>query len=187
VPDVPILRLVPFADVWVPYTTAKGEDYKHEWVGDFMALLLLKDPSKLDVTRDELWSRTRAVKVGAGAEAQQLAATPETLFDMIGRLLTGNGSGEGSGYGQRLEIVLTIGAALFMLLPAVNLVNLNISRIMERAGDRREEGIRRFVLDPGWSVCRRERLPDAGRRGDRSRSDGHRAAGDQRERADSLR
>jgi putative ABC transport system permease protein len=149
VPDVPILRLVPFADVWVPYTTAKGEDYKHEWVGEFMALLLLKDASKLDVTRDELWSRTRAVKVGVGTGAQQLAATPETLFDMIGRLLTGNGTGEGSGYGQRLEIVLTIGAALFMLLPAVNLVNLNISRIMERAP---EIGVRKAFGASSWTL-----------------------------------
>jgi putative ABC transport system permease protein len=149
VPDVPILRFVPFADVWVPYTTTKGEDYKHEWVGDFMALMLLKDPSRLDATRDELWSRTRAVKVGEGKSAQVLAATPETVFDTIGRMLTGNGTGEGSGYGRRLEIVLTIGAALFMLLPAVNLVNLNISRIMERAP---EIGVRKAFGASSWTL-----------------------------------
>jgi len=68
---------------------------------------------------------------------------------MIGRLLTGNGTGEGSGYGQRLEIVLTIGAALFMLLPAVNLVNLNISRIMERAP---EIGVRKAFGASSWTL-----------------------------------
>jgi putative ABC transport system permease protein len=149
VPDVPILRFVPFADVWVPYTTAKGEDYKREWVGDFMALLLLKDVSKLNITREELWSRTRAVKVTNGTETQELAATPETLFDMIGRLLTGNGTGEGYGYGARLELVLAVGAALFMLLPAVNLVNLNISRIMERAP---EIGVRKAFGASSWTL-----------------------------------
>jgi putative ABC transport system permease protein len=149
VPDVPILRFVPFADVWVPYTTAKGEDYKHEWVGDFMALMLLKDPSKLDVTRDELWSRTRGVKVTAGTEVLKLAATPETFFDMIGRLLTGNASGDGYGYGRRLEIVLMVAAGLFMLLPAVNLVNLNISRIMERAP---EIGVRKAFGASSWTL-----------------------------------
>ena len=149
VPDVPILRFVPFSDVWVPYTTAKGDDYKHEWVGDFMGLLLLKDPSKLDITRDELWSRTRTVKVSTGTEVQELAATPETLFDTIGRMLTGNGSGEGYGYGRRLEIVLAVGAALFMLLPAVNLVNLNISRIMERAP---EIGVRKAFGASSWTL-----------------------------------
>jgi putative ABC transport system permease protein len=109
----------------------------------------LKDPSKLDVTRDELWSRTRGVKASAGTEVLKLSATPETLFDVIGRLLTGNGSGEGAGYGRRLEIVLAIGAALFMLLPAVNLVNLNISRIMERAP---EIGVRKAFGASSWTL-----------------------------------
>ena len=49
-------------------------------------------------------------------------------------------TGDGSGAGQpataaACEIVLTVAALLFMLLPAVNLINLNTSRIMERASE----------------------------------------------------
>ncbi len=29
VPDVPILRIVPFADIWVPYTTEKSDTYRY--------------------------------------------------------------------------------------------------------------------------------------------------------------
>lgn len=134
VPDVSILRLVPFADIWVPHTTAKSDSYTREYVGDFLGILLLEDPSKLALTRDELWSRLRTAKL-PDPGFDRLDATPETLFDTIGRLLTGDGSGEGSGYGRRLQMALTVAALLFMLLPAVNLVNLNTSRIMERASE----------------------------------------------------
>ena len=134
VPDVSILRLVPFADIWVPHTTAKTDSYTREYVGDFLGILLLEDPSQLALTRDELWSRLRTAKL-PDPGFDRLDATPETLFDTIGRLLIGDGSGEGSGYGRRLQIALTVAALLFMLLPAVNLVNLNTSRIMERASE----------------------------------------------------
>ena len=43
VPDVPILRLVPFGDIWVPHTTAKSDSYTKDLVGDFIGVLLLKD------------------------------------------------------------------------------------------------------------------------------------------------
>jgi putative ABC transport system permease protein len=136
VPDVSILRIVPFADIWTPHTTAKTDAYRQEWVGDFMGLLLLKDPSRLAETRDEFWSRVRAVQATALPTGfTKLEATPETLLDTIGRMFFGRGSGEGTGYGARLQFALLIAALVFMLLPAVNLVNLNASRIMERASE----------------------------------------------------
>jgi putative ABC transport system permease protein len=100
-----------------------------------MGLLLLKDPARLKETRDELWSRLKGVQIDEPKGITSLNATPETLFDTIGRMFTGDGTGAGTGYGRRLEIFMAAGAALFMLLPAVNLVNLNTSRIMERASE----------------------------------------------------
>jgi putative ABC transport system permease protein len=134
VPDVPILRIVPFADIWVPHTTAKSDSYTREYVGNYMGILLLDDPGKLALTRDEFWSRLRTIKLDEPG-FERIDATPETLFDTLGRMFTGDGTGAGSGYGYRLQLVLAIGACLFMLLPAVNLINLNTSRIMERASE----------------------------------------------------
>ena len=134
VPDVPILRLVPFSDVWVPHTTAKSDSYKKDLVGDFMGVLLLKDPAKIALTRDEFWSRLKTVSM-PDPMFTAIESTPETLFDTIGRMFIGSGSGVGTGYGDELKLALVLGAALFMLLPAVNLVNLNTSRILERASE----------------------------------------------------
>jgi putative ABC transport system permease protein len=148
VPDVPILRIVPFADIWVPHTTAKSDSYTKELVGDFMGILLLRDPSKLALTRDEFWSRLRTVPMPDPMFAS-VEATPETLFDTIGRMFIGNGTGIGTGYGDRLRLALLIAAALFMLLPAVNLINLNTSRIMERAS---EIGVRKAFGASSWTL-----------------------------------
>jgi putative ABC transport system permease protein len=134
VPDVPVLRLVPFADIWAPYTTEKSETYRSELVGNFIGILLLQDPAKLAATRDEFWSRLRTIKP-SDRMFQSVEATPETLFDTLGRMFVGSGTGLGVGYGSRLAIALTVAAALFMLLPAVNLMNLNTSRILERASE----------------------------------------------------
>jgi putative ABC transport system permease protein len=134
VPDVPVLRLVPFADIWVPYTTEKSDAYRAELVGNYIGILLLRDPTRLAETRDEFWSRLRTV-TPSDRMFQTVEATPETLFDTLGRMFVGGGTGLGVGYGARLVIALSVAAFLFMLLPAVNLMNLNTSRIMERASE----------------------------------------------------
>lgn len=134
VEDVPFLRLVPFSDIWVPHTTAKSDAYTREYVGNFLGLLLLEDPAKLALTRDEFWSRLRTATLDQPG-FDRLEATPETPLDAIGRIFVGNGSGAGAGFGRRLQVLLAAAAFLFMLLPAVNLINLNTSRIMERASE----------------------------------------------------
>ncbi len=148
VADVPFLRLVPFSDIWVPHTTAKSDAYLREWVGNFMGLLLLDDPARLPLTRDEFWSRLRTAKLDVPG-FNRLEATPETPLDAVGRLFVGNGSGAGTGFGRRLQIVLAVAALLFMLLPAVNLINLNTSRIMERAS---EIGVRKAFGAPSTTL-----------------------------------
>ena len=45
VPDVPILRPVPFADIWVPVTTARTDGYKTGVVGGFVAIFLASFPT----------------------------------------------------------------------------------------------------------------------------------------------
>jgi putative ABC transport system permease protein len=64
-------------------------------------------------------------------------------------MFIGNGTGVGYGYGDKLRLALVIGAALFMLLPAVNLINLNTSRILERAS---EIGVRKAFGASSWTL-----------------------------------
>ena len=147
--DVPILRLVPFADVWVPYTTDRSDNYRQEIVGDMMGLFLARTRADLPAIRSEVRSRVQRVPTDDPKVFTKVVAHAETLFDTAARVVTTGGNAEVENPGRRLWIVFATLALLFMLLPAVNLVNLNVSRIMERAseiGVRKSFGASSLVL-----------------------------------------
>jgi putative ABC transport system permease protein len=73
----------------------------------------------------------------------------DTLFEAVARQLMNDGAGEGSMAALIVSSILGIIAILFMALPALNLVTLNLSRILERAseiGVRKAFGASRFAL-----------------------------------------
>jgi putative ABC transport system permease protein len=147
--DVPILRLVPFADVWVPFTTDKSDNYRQEIVGDMMGLFLARSRADLPGIQSEVRSRMQRVPPDDPKVFRKVTAHAETLFDTAARVVATGGDAEVANPGRRLWIVFVTLALLFMLLPAVNLVNLNVSRIMERAseiGVRKSFGASSLVL-----------------------------------------
>jgi putative ABC transport system permease protein len=132
--DVPILRLVPFSDVWVPYTTDRSDAYRRELVGDMMGLFLARSTADLPAIREEVRARVATIPTD-DKDFEKIVAHAETLVDTAARVLVTGGDAEVEGPGNRLRLALVVLALLFMLLPAVNLVNLNVSRIMERASE----------------------------------------------------
>jgi putative ABC transport system permease protein len=136
VPDVPIFRLMATGDIYVPVTTAKTDDFKTRLRGGFFALFLLKDKRAVESVQQEFKARLARVELPAGFD--RIYAVPETFFTSFARLFFGDF--ESTDAGGRLMAVLLTAAALFMILPAVNLVNLNVSRALERAS---EIGVRR--------------------------------------------
>lgn len=133
VPDVPMLRLVAFGDIYVPVTTTRGDSYRTDLVGDFLGLLLLRPGADRAALRAEFASRMQRVEFPDPRQFTRIRAVPETHVEAVERLLLGE-RGEGD-RGARLGALLVAGTLLFMLLPAINLVNLNVSRILERASE----------------------------------------------------
>jgi len=138
--DVPILRYSSSADLWVPITTAKSSAYKQEWLGHFTALILARSHADLPQIKAEFQSILR------GAEKQLpdpktfkfLVAGADTLFEGAARMfLPGEAVVNPGGRLRAVLLALMIG---FMLLPTINLVNINLSRILDRAS---EIGVRR--------------------------------------------
>lgn len=138
VPDVPFLRLVPFADVWVPLSTLPGEGWRRDLRGGFLGILLARDRADFPAIRSELAARLPTVDL-AGTPFTTAYAVPETLFETMARLLLRTGRGQRS-LADRLTLTLAGLALAFMALPALNLVNLSLSRALERAA---EIGVRR--------------------------------------------
>jgi putative ABC transport system permease protein len=133
VPDVPLLRLVANGDIYVPLTTAKTDAYRHELMGGFGGLLLARGPADFEGIKTELETRIRTVPL-PDKNFKTLFAPAETFFESTAGNFFG-GREEERSHPERLWALIVTAMFLFSLLPAVNLVNLNMSRIMERASE----------------------------------------------------
>ena len=132
VENVSKLRPVPHSDVWVPISTAKSSAYRQNFLGGFKALLLGPDKAALPSIKAELRSRLADVELPQGYDTIHVFA--ETFFESLARDLF-RGHDTDSRFAWRLKLILAGMAVLFMLLPTVNLINVNVSRILERASE----------------------------------------------------
>jgi putative ABC transport system permease protein len=134
VKDVPSLR-TPSADLYAPLTTQKSKGWEEEYLGNFAPAFLLAANARPEDVRAELHSRLSTWKPPQTSEFKTLSATLETTFERMGRGLYPGDTDFTRTYGGFLALLLTGAALMFMALPAINLVNLNVSRIMERASE----------------------------------------------------
>lgn len=134
VEDVPRLRNIPFAEMWVPITTAKSDSYRTGLLGPFNALVLARDRAAIPGIQEEFRSRLARVELPDPKRFKKLTAPLETVFEAMARN-TFSSLREESSHVERLWAAMAGAALLFMLLPTVNLINLNVSRIMERASE----------------------------------------------------
>ena len=135
VSDISIVRTVPFAEIWVPLTTAKTDTYKRELLGSFNALALARDEAALDHIHDEFNARLTHVELDDPKTFKTLVAPFETTFDSYARHLPNADIKNPDRQGWKLLSTLAVIGLLFMLLPAINLMNLNVSRILERSSE----------------------------------------------------
>jgi putative ABC transport system permease protein len=133
VEDVPFLRFSSFADVWVPISTKSSTAYRHELRGGFQALVLAESEAAKPLIREELQSRLADLQFPNPDEFHTAYSGAETLFEAFSRMLLADAARQARP-GRLLGALLTM-AVLFMLLPTVNLVNLNLSRILERTSE----------------------------------------------------
>ena len=148
VEDVSQMRNVPYADIWVPYTTAKTDGYKREIMGDWNAIALARDKAAMAGIREEFNSRLLRVELPEpGYKA--IVAPFETKFAGFARQMPSADRKDPESQVWRMVALLLALGLLFILIPTVNLVNINISRIMERAS---EIGVRKAFGAPARTL-----------------------------------
>jgi putative ABC transport system permease protein len=147
VENVPILRLIPFSDIWVPLSTAKSDAYKSELVGNCMAIMLARSSEDFPAIKEEFNHRLTQVEFQDPRQFQRMSGRIETLMESAAGLF-GSSDAEASS-GSRLIVGMIIMMLLFMLLPTINLININVSRIMERAS---EIGVRKAFGASSWTL-----------------------------------
>lgn len=142
VKDVTIFRSIPFADVWVPISTAKTNAYLHDGIfGGFGAIILAKKRSKIPLIKEEYQRRLQRMDYPAPKPYTWVKGRAETHLEFESRqALKKDGDHLDKEYKYTFGMVLAIAILLFILIPTINLININLSRILERSS---EIGVRR--------------------------------------------
>lgn len=151
VPSVPIARSAAYGEVWVPITTAKSSDYRRELLGGFNGIVLARSRADMPRLRREFAARVPSIplsdpKVFKTMEAELMTPFEVYAHEMFAGPLLGRFRDHAA---AALRVLLALFAILFMALPALNLVTLNLSRILERAS---EIGVRKAFGAPRRSL-----------------------------------
>lgn len=129
VKNVPVTNYMLYSDIYLPYTVSK-EDYKSKgYLGGYMGILLANSPGDVPKMKAEYENIIKRVPVER-KEFKHLYSHANTFF----RSYVDTGNEEHSG----VFIVVTaisIFVFIFTLLPTLNLVNINITRILERSSE----------------------------------------------------
>jgi putative ABC transport system permease protein len=132
VEDVPVLRLHSYADVWVPITL-KSQDFKNNGLrGTYFATIKARSSADIPKIKEEYAAMMQEVERQHPEKGTKLSSFPDTVIESFARTFLGRGREPGL---VMLYTLLAGLAFLFMLLPTINLVSINISRIMERSSE----------------------------------------------------
>ena len=153
--DVPILRRAAFSDVWVPLSTEKTTSYRREWTGDFTALLLARSAADFPGIKRDFQARLREAASQFPDPSDytpqprrgdmEIESGADTAFEGMAREMLGGFTRED--HAEKLLGILLLLMSLFLVLPSLNLININLSRILERSS---EIGVRKAFGASSW-------------------------------------
>ncbi|RBL89969.1 ABC transporter permease [Chitinophaga flava] len=138
VKNVPVTLRYNYGDAFLPYTESKSNLSSHAYEGIFIATLLARNKSDLPRIQEEYQQIVSKVQLNGQYDKVQSYADPYLVVFTRQSVAADDDS-------QDAGVVKTFSGAgallfLFLLLPTLNLVNINISRISERSS---EIGIRK--------------------------------------------
>jgi len=119
---------VSYADLFVPYTVSKADWRRKTYAGSYTAVLLANSKSDLPKIQAEYASVVSKIPP-ENKEFNVLVSYADPYLKSFLAI-----SNEGNGVAIIITVILAF-ALFIMLLPTLNLININISRIMERSSE----------------------------------------------------
>ncbi|RZM29550.1 MAG: ABC transporter permease [Pedobacter sp.] len=119
-----------FGDVYLPYTVSKTGYDDQGLMGNFGVVLVAKSKEDMPAMRTEY--KKMLSKIPMEKDYDRLYAHADTLWEDLSRRFFGNDDEIGFG---KMMVMVSLYLLLFLLLPTINLVNINITRIMERSSE----------------------------------------------------
>ncbi|MBD0285049.1 MAG: ABC transporter permease [Flavisolibacter sp.] len=146
VKSVPVTMPIAYADLYVPYTVSKADYTQKGLMGHYTAVLLGASKADLPKIREEYAGVVAKIKPDSKEFDTFVSVADPYLVSFIRSSPLGNSEDGGVG---KLILITSIFVLLFMLLPTLNLININISRIMERSS---EIGVRKAFGASGTTL-----------------------------------
>ncbi|MDQ3292497.1 MAG: ABC transporter permease [Bacteroidota bacterium] len=135
VEDVPISRFNSYAHIWVPVSTANINKADTGLFGEYMGIILAKSPADIPEIKAEYQHVVKQIKVPDPKNFDRFTSYAEGILEgLLVRQLFGDRKTGDSGMSKFVAVVSLI-VLLFMLMPAINLININVSRILERSSE----------------------------------------------------
>jgi len=135
VADEPETSLLAYADIWVPVTTAPAQ--RNSWIGDGIAMLWFENPGRMELAREEYLAAVAQFEpIDEPAELDKASSFAATSFELFAREMLESYFDDENGaidFVPRFLAIAVVLVLLFMALPAINMANLNVGRILERA------------------------------------------------------
>ncbi len=132
VKNVPVTRVFAYGDIYVPYTLSKSDLNNKQLTGMYTAILQAKDKDDLPKIREE-YNQMISRMPKTDKEFDLIYSYADTYLESFTRMMPFSSPGN-SGI-TIFYAIIAIFFLLFLLLPTLNLVNINISRIMERSSE----------------------------------------------------
>jgi len=131
--NVSIMRIMPYSDIWVPITMSKADLNKPIISGAFpgyFSMVLAKDEDDIPKIQAEYRKTIKSIDLESFGY-KELQSDIDTYAEALSRQILQSDRGNSNLF----ILILFLFMVLFMLLPVLNLINLNVSRIMERASE----------------------------------------------------
>jgi len=129
VKDIPVTSYMTYSQIYLPYTVSKTNYKDKGYGGGYNAILLANSSADVQKMHDEYEQIVKRIPITTKGISVMHSHANKYLASYVD---TGNESESG------VVLVITVLGTfvfLFMLLPTLNLVNINITRIMERSSE----------------------------------------------------
>lgn len=133
VKNVPITMIYSYADMYLPYTISKDDKGDERgFNGKYMAILVGRSKADLPVMEREYQQMLKKIPIDSTASHNKISGYADPYLAGFTRVFLGDETGTGV---TKFFLIISLVLFLFMLLPTINLVNINSSRIMERSSE----------------------------------------------------
>ncbi|GGA89542.1 ABC transporter permease [Mucilaginibacter rubeus] len=131
VKDVPATLFTLYADIYLPYTVSKNDYRNKDFGGNYSAILMGNSKDDLPKMKSEFANVISRISM-KDKQFNHLYCYADSYFNTLVRTMAGRKENSGM---ATFVVIISIFVFLFLLLPTLNLVNINITRIMERSSE----------------------------------------------------